>query len=69
MFPTSTADILKTEFQHIKLNSGKIVCENCKDESKAPAKAMSLQNHIFTFFGFINHHKDCKPGGKSIWKL
>jgi hypothetical protein len=67
-FPNSTAEILKTEFGHIKLEGGQITCAHCKDVSKAPARAMSLANHIYTFFGFVNLHKDCKPGGKSIWK-
>jgi hypothetical protein len=68
-FPASTADIIKTEFEHIKLENSQITCGHCGDVLKTPRRSMSLKNHIYTFFGFCNLHKDCKPGGKSIWKL
>lgn len=61
-------DILQFEFEHIKLNNWQIECTHCKDVCKAPKRSMSLQAHIFTYFGFVNLHKDCKPGDKSIWE-
>lgn len=60
-------DILKFEFEHIKLNDWQLECTHCKDVSNALTKPMSLRNHIYTYSGFVNMHKDCKPDGKSIW--
>ena len=54
-------DILRQDWQHISLKYGQLTCHHCGEVSNSPKRAMSLESHMDTIYGFVHIHLQCKP--------
>lgn len=52
-------DILRQDWQHISLKYGQLTCHHCGTSSRSPKRAMSLESHMDTIFGFVHLHLRC----------
>lgn len=58
-------DLLAFQVCHVALVNWVMTCQHCGQTCKSAKRSQSLANHIYTYSGFVNMHKDCKPGEPS----